>query len=250
MKVGLISDVHANLESLETAIDFFEEREISKIFCCGDIVGYGPNPAEVINRIKKKNIRSVKGNHDHMATTKESPSQFNLTAAQAIRWTRETISSSDKKFLENLPIFSSPFSSEIKASHGSTREPLWGYVINLADAYLEFKRDEEDTRYRLLGHSHIPALFEYDGENATLQKPELGEGYKIKKDKRYLINPGSIGQPRDGNWKASLAILKFEEDVPREVTFYRLNYPVEKTREKIIKANLPKELGDRLLSGK
>ncbi len=250
MKLGLISDVHANLEALETALEFFEKKEIDEIFCCGDLVGYGPEPGKVIEKLKARGAFSVRGNHDHLATKKRPPSNFNPKAASAIEWTKEKLTSSQKSFLEDLNKFEKPKNSDIKASHGAFSDPLWGYVIRPSDAYLEFQKDEERPRYRLMGHSHLPVLFTYDGEDVSRHRPNENESFTFKKGERYIINPGSIGQPRDGNWKSSLAVMEFENGEPHKVSFYRLSYPVEKTREKILEAGLPKELGDRLLSGR
>ncbi|MDY6908280.1 MAG: metallophosphoesterase family protein [Chloroflexota bacterium] len=240
MRCAIVADIHGNLAALEAVLRDIEERGgCDQIWCLGDIVGYGPQPTECIARIRQSGALCVAGNHDWAAIGKIPITDFNPDAAQACRWTSQQLCREDVAYLDRLPL--TEVSGEFTIVHGSPREPIWEYVLStgIAEANLPFFR----TRYCLIGHSHVPLAFEQRGKECLLKEMLselwLGEG-------RLLINPGSVGQPRDGDPRASYAILDDGEGVVR---YHRVPYEIAETQEKMVMAGLPLFLATRLSYG-
>ncbi len=220
MKIAVISDVHGNLPALEAVLD---EIGRARVYHAGDLVGYNPYPAEVIEIFRGKGIRSVMGNHDNAVLT-GNVSWFNPVAAEAILWTRSQIDDEDRSFLASLPV--RIVENDFFMVHGSPINELEEYVFpedrHLIQRYIRLV--ERDIL--ILGHTHVP--------------------FSMKFPEGLVFNPGSVGQPRDGNWRASFAIL---DSSTGEVEIVRVEYPVEKVVREIKRAGLPQILAERLLIG-
>lgn len=240
MRYLVISDIHSNLVALEAVLA--DAGEYDKVWCLGDMVGYGPRPNECIERLCQLNHVCVAGNHDWAAIDKLDIGDFNVDAKQACLWTRETLSPENWEYLENLPERLEFPELDFTLVHGSPRHPIWEYILSPFIAKENF--DHFNTQFCLVGHTHIPAIFRsYTRSPVELTNPlhldELGE-------ERLIINPGSVGQPRDGDPRASYAIFD-TEDLTLEI--HRIPYPIEVTQEEMKKVNLPPRLIVRLSYG-
>lgn len=245
MRIAVLSDIHANLEALLAVLERTRALKAEAIVCLGDIVGYNANPNECIDILRAERAACVLGNHDTRATGLEGPERFNPLARAAVLWTREQLTSESRQFLAGLP--REERVRDFFLFHG---------FIHDTDRYL-FSRDDAVENFRLLaglsggpqigffGHTHlVAALSEQRGiVSASLDREELD----LVDDRRYLINPGSVGQPRDGDPRASFLLY---DDEQRRVTFLRTAYDIGKCRDKIISAGLPPQLADRLEWGR
>ncbi len=226
MKVAVISDVHANLEALRAVL---AEIDAEETYCLGDLVGYGAQPNEVVRAVRLGGAKCVLGNHDWAALTGDT-SMFNARAAMSSVWTRKTLSAETVEFLRSLPQELRP---EVKVpayfAHGSPDDRLWEYVdprthSDLFGHYL----DRLKVHVIGLGHTHVPYVWREDG--------------------RTVFNPGSVGQPRDGDWRASFAELTITgREVGVEVR--RVRYDREAAASKIREAGLPEVFAERLATG-
>ncbi len=251
MKRALISDIHSNIESLEAVLADIRDQGISEIFCLGDLVGYGPNPREVIDQIMKCRV-CLLGNHDQGALF--DPEGFNSGAERAIFWTRNQLENAGGPnpqrqrrwdFLGELPRTYQEQGGKLLFVHGSARNPLNEYVFP-EDIYNKRKLEKIFalvSQYAFQGHTHVPGVFT---ENFNFFSPEeINNEYRLTKEK-VMINVGSVGQPRDGNPRACYVVL--EDEVVR---FRRVEYPFEKTIAKIYEIpELDNFLGDRLRDGR
>lgn len=222
MKIGIISDVHSNLPAFQKVLQ--ELRNVDKIIHAGDIIGYNAHPNEVTQIFKAKDILSINGNHDR-ATISGDISWFNEIAAEAIQWTRKVLSPENLAFLRRLKTreFLQLNGIKIAIIHGSPyNDDEYIYENDLNSNFLK----DVDAKILILGHTHVP--------------------YIKKFDNGMILNPGSVGQPRDENWKASYAILELEG---QRAKIYRTEYDLEATIKAICKNNLPVSLANRLLYG-
>lgn len=220
MKVAVIADIHANFPALEKVL---EDIRGAPIFCCGDLVGYNTFPNEVIDLIRTNNATSILGNHDRAVLTGDT-GWFNSEAIKAIEWTAGKLTTENRSFLEALP---RAYENEFYMAHGSPKNQLEGYIFSDDPDYVFsdfFNYTERDII--ILGHTHMPFVKKIDG--------------------KLIFNPGSVGQPRDSDPRASYAILDTEK---KEVKIKRVGYDIEKTSTAIMKAGLPKRLGIRLFRG-
>ena len=251
MKIGVLSDIHSNLEALTAALEALDGEGVDEILCCGDIVGYGPQPNECIELLKQHHVIAVQGNHDAATLFRKELSRLNKAARRAINWTRKRLSMGSRAFLAQLATIRriELGGRPISLVHGSPVDPLWGYILRQRDAYLAFRLDQHESYLQLFGHTHIPALFALKGDEILHEPIREDRWLRLEGEQRYLINPGSVGQPRDGDWRASICILELERSGSWRVRFRRLEYDVERTRREIQHAGLPEELGNRLLSG-
>lgn len=244
MKIAILSDIHSNLEALEAVLFELEKKKIKKIWHLGDIVGYGPNPNECIELIKKKKIISLAGNHDLAVVGKISLFNFNPYAVQAVKINSQEISEKNKKFLENLPSILKP-EKGVVLTHGSIKDPVWEYLLEIAQAEENFSLFKEKVCF--VGHSHLPIIFEKRKDKIyQFQFPPDKAFLKLEKESRYIINPGSVGQPRDYNPKASFVIFDNEF---LTLKYHRLEYNWQKTQEKMKKKGFPYFLIERLSKG-
>lgn len=240
MRSAIISDVHANLEALDAAMKDIEGRRIEVVFFLGDAVGYGPNPNECVDLLRGRCKIFLAGNHDRAAVGMTDITYFNEYARTALLWTKETLSEKNRRTLEKLPVMKTVKSENLLLVHSTPKEPeLWHYLLTLWDAEINFHYFGH--RICILGHSHQPFIIERmpSGEMVThRERAELG------KSGRYIINAGSVGQPRDRDPRASYAILDDET-----VEIVRVPYPFEKTQGKMHEAGLPLPLIERLSRG-
>lgn len=243
MRYAIISDIHSNLEALEAVLSKISELRIDDILCLGDIVGYNANPNECIDIVRRTGIRCIMGNHDSMASDLEEPDNFTPLAREAVLWTRDRLSEENKGFLRNLP-------RELTIEgfiifHGSVRDTD-RYIIDEKDASDNFHLLENlpgDIKLGFYGHTHVRVALSLQ-RGKVVMEPD-GE-LKLSAWKRYLINPGSVGQPRDRDPRASFLIY---DEFNKKVIFYRVDYDVAATQKKIIEAGLPVELAARLYGG-
>ncbi|MFN3740646.1 MAG: metallophosphoesterase family protein [Thermodesulfovibrionales bacterium] len=241
--LAVISDIHANLEALEVVISDTKKRGIKDLIFLGDAVGYGPDPEVVVEILRSECISIIAGNHDRAVVDPGLDEYFNEIAREAILWTRSVLSEKVKGFLKKLPFVSIYRHNEVDifTVHASPREPeKWHYILTLSDAQINFYYFNE--RICFIGHSHYPFVVERsDSGELTVMK----ENHCILKDNcRYIINAGSVGQPRDGDPRACYVIFN-----GREIDFIRLEYDFKKTQKKMKEAGLPAPLIERLEKG-
>lgn len=244
MRVLVMSDIHANLTALEAVIDD-AHGAYDAVWCLGDTVGYGPEPDECVQRVRSLGAITVVGNHDWAALGRMDVEDFNPEARRAVMWTREHLSDASIAWLAALP--SQPITiGGFTLTHASPRDPIWEYVLypSIASANFEYF----DTRFCLVGHTHVPALHVMvQGENKLrLLAPTFGAEMVLKENWRVILNPGSVGQPRDNDRRAAYALLDTNSAVwePR-----RVDYLIEVTQNRMRQAGLPERLINRLAFG-
>lgn len=242
MRYGIFSDVHSNLEALEAVLEAYKKESIDQFLCAGDIVGYGANPGECMARVKSVAKLTVAGNHDWASVDLFPTTYFNPLAAQAVTWTKQHLDTGDAEYLKSLQLV---FENEhLTLVHGTLHNPEeFNYMLEGFAATQTFKILK--TGICFLGHSHLPGFFIRDKDKNITYSEE--ETMPIEKDKQYIVNVGSTGQPRDGNPDAACCIY---DTVKRTAQIKRIKYGTETARNKIINAGLPRPLGDRLLSGR
>lgn len=238
-RYAILGDIHSNLDALETVLKDAAERGVTSYICVGDIVGYNANPSECVNRIRDLKCICVRGNHDHYCSHEERLEDFHPLAANVVDWTRNQLAKEQVEFLKNLKLTATTDGFTIV--HSTLDMPdKWGYVFDVLDADANF--NYQNTAVCFHGHTHMPVVFEKHGRvlrcNYTRFRVALG--------KKYFINTGSVGQPRDGDPRASYVIYDMRS---REIEFRRLSYDISKVQEKIRKAGLPERLAKRLELG-
>ena len=242
MRYAIIADIHANLTAFEAVLDDMERRGgVDEIWCLGDIVGYGPDPHECIERLRQYNHVCVAGNHDWAAIGKVSTADFNPDAALACQWTAGQLNKKDVKYLEKLPL--SIDKDTFTLVHGSPREPIWEYVISASIARENFNFFQ--SPYCLVGHSHVPIVFRKEDSSCTSSRLVDNIGLAVG-ESRLILNPGGVGQPRDGDPRASYAIYDSET---RIVKLHRIPYDVAATQDRMMAKGLPVRLAVRLQHG-
>ncbi|MEG0024773.1 MAG: metallophosphoesterase family protein [Akkermansia sp.] len=239
-KIAIISDIHANLEALQAVLVDIKTMDCDQIACLGDIVGYNANPAECLDTIRNLNCPVVKGNHDEEAAGTSNPVGMNPAAYSALMWTREALSDEQKDWLRHLRMVRNvaPFT----IVHSTLDQPgLWHYIINKFDATSNF--NFQFTNLCFHGHTHVPKIFVY--ENMGVQEYQATD-FTPESGKKYFINVGSVGQPRDNDWRASYCIYDTQQQV---ISFRRVEYDIKTTQQKILNAGLPIMLAERLAQG-
>jgi predicted phosphodiesterase len=247
---ALISDVHANLEALREVLEDIQSQGITEVYCLGDVIGYGPNPVECLDEVRRLCKTTILGNHDQAALF--DPDGFNPVALAAVYWTRDQLENAPGNqaminrrwdWLGELPRMHSE--GKLLFVHGSPREPTNEYVFP-EDVYNQRKMDALFSRieqYCFQGHTHIPGVFTQSGDFITPE--ECNYVYRLSGEK-VMVNVGSVGQPRDGNPKSCYVVLTDEA-----VFFRRVEYPVDETADKIYAVpELDNSLGDRLKGGR
>ena len=243
MLYAIIADIHSNLAAFNAVLDDIEQRGgVEEIWCLGDIVGYGPDPHECIEQLQRYNHVCVAGNHDWAAIGKISTAEFNPDAALACQWTTRQLSQADIQYLETLPLTIDK--DKFTLVHGSPREPIWEYVISTGIARENFSFFQ--SPYCLVGHSHVPLIFKEEDGSCTFSRLVANIGLALG-ESRLIINPGGVGQPRDGDPRASYAI--YDSDT-RIVKLYRIPYDVAATQDKMMAKGLPVRLAVRLQQGR
>lgn len=242
MRCLVLSDIHANRPALEAVLQ--DAGSFDVIWCLGDLVGYGPDPNECVERIQEFDPVCLAGNHDWAALGKLGLDDFNVDARMASRWTRETLTPQALEYLTNLP--TNLVEEGYTLTHGSPREPVWEYLLDASIATINFGYFETDICF--VGHTHIPLLFVLNDERGRCYPitPPFSGPIQLGPH-RMIVNPGSVGQPRDGDPRASYAILDTEANTWEH---RRVAYPVEITQERMRARNLPRRLIDRLALGR
>ena len=241
MNLAIFSDIHANLEALEACLEDAEAHGCTHFVCLGDVVGYNANPHECVAKIQEIDCPIVKGNHDEQASLVESSRDFNELAEHAIEWTRENLDEEDKTWLRDLRLERQV--RDFTIVHATLDTPAqWGYVFNNLDATASFTY--QHTTLCFFGHTHVPMAFIRDDNGVRRIKVD---SLVIEPGKKYFINVGSIGQPRDGDWRAAYCIYDTEHNVVEQ---RRLKYDLHKAQKKIIDARLPRLLAERLAIGR
>ena len=237
---AVVADIHGNLEALESVLRDLERQRVTSVACLGDFVGYGASPNECIEALRPRIEAAVAGNHDLAACGRLKLTYFNPDAAFAARWTDVLLTAENRAYLEGLP-FSVGWRG-IRLVHATPSTPEgWHYVLSPLDAAEEMRAFDENVC--LIGHSHYPGAFEWNARRMTYSRePEI----RIAEGHRYLVNVGSVGQPRDGDWRAAYLLY---EDEQRVLTHVRLEYDLASAMRRIIEAGLPRFLAERLQWG-
>jgi predicted phosphodiesterase len=242
MKYFIFTDIHGNLEAFLAVLKFARRRKIDHFLFLGDMVGYGASPNEIIQKIQLlKPISIIRGNHDKAVCEIDNVKTFNPIAASAIHWTQQSLKKSNLNYLKRLKQGPLIVNKDITICHGAPFDEdhyIFG-EFDAAEAFLHFK-----TQICFFGHTHFPFLYTekdhfVEGTFITGNSSEI----KIEKDVRYLINPGSVGQPRDRNTRAACAIYDSKQ---KKIKFYRIEYNIGEAQKKILEADLPAALAERL----
>ena len=244
----IFSDVHGNLEALSRLLQVASKLKPDAFVSLGDLVGYGPNPNEVVNRVRKlSKVSAIRGNHDKVAAELEDDRFFNPVAAKAIRWTSKKLSEENLKYLKNLVRGPLMIRDDFTIFHGSFLDED-AYIFGPYEALLSLQTSP--TRHSFFGHTHFPVLFRLTpAKRLEMMTPRTAKNrvlFPLDPESTYLINPGSVGQPRDRDPRLSFMTYDSHQ---RLVTYYRYRYQAEKTQAKIQLHKLPPFLGERLLKG-
>ena len=240
MRFAIFGDIHANLEALHAVLADAEAQECTHYVCLGDVVGYNANPSECVKIFQDLECPVVKGNHDEQASLEESSRDFNALAEMAINWTREQLTEPDKQWLRDLRL--SRQVRDFTIVHATLDTPeQWGYVFNTLDAAASFTY--QDTTVCFFGHTHVAGAFVRDDGVKRVRTDQL----MIESSKKYFINTGSVGQPRDGDWRAAYCIYHIDKNCVEQ---RRVKYDLATAQVKIIKAGLPRLLAERLKLGR
>ncbi len=243
MRHAILADIHGNLVAFEAVLQHIKRQGgVDELWCLGDIVGYGPQPRECIQLLREYDHISIAGNHDLAAIDKIDISDFNPNAAAACLWTADQLDAESVTYLDNLPM--TLRRSDFTLVHGSPRQPVWEYLLSESSARCSLAHFQ--TKFCLVGHSHIPLCFVCfaDGSCSLRElRPELG---LAADDYRLIINPGSVGQPRDGDPRASYVVHDAETGV---LYHYRVPYDIATVQQRMVENGLPLHLALRLIYG-
>lgn len=245
MRYGLISDIHSNLSALEETLKVAEEHQVSEYLCLGDVVGYGASPNECCAIVRSLPGTFIRGNHDEAAVHPGRETWFTPAARACILWTREALTAENREFLESLPMVAQVAGAVL--CHGSITDPDL-YTTSPEDALQSFRALEGPLAF--FGHSHFAEWFVYGDAFSLPQEHLQPQGgrceLQLQDEYQYLINPGAVGQPRDGNHQASFAVWDTEA---RTVEIIRLDYDIADSQRRIYTAHLPENMALRLSLG-
>lgn len=250
MNVAILSDIHGNLEALEVVLDDVARHAVRRIIFLGDVVGYGADPKACIDLIRKHASIMILGNHDYAVINGDEAKKLNPDALFSILWSIDHIKNEYESFIKLLPYIYAD--NHICATHASPLNPqIWDYILTREEAVSAFS--VKTFRVLFIGHSHCPCIF-VEKEQKRMFTGELSVVEELNPDnivtdiaKRYIINPGSVGQPRDGDPRASYGIY---DDIDGIYNLRRVEYDIDKASKKIKEAGLPDNLADRLYLGK
>ena len=242
MRVAVISDIHGNLHALEAVLEAIETHEPELVWCLGDLVGYGPRPNRCCTVVEARADVCLVGNHDLVALGRVGVDDFTPEAAASALWTAEVLEEGPRRFLEVL----SPSADLAGASlyHASPREPVWEYVLTPEAAVAAFATSA--ARVILVGHTHVPLAIALSGGGLTGGVAAGGTKISLGEEARWLLNPGSVGQPRDGDPRSAYLLLDLAAG---SAAFHRVAYPVERTQKEMRERGLPEVLAARLEQG-
>lgn len=237
-RIGVFSDIHGNFHALRAVLAALDQLKLDQLICLGDVVGYGAMPNECVELLRERGIPTLAGNHDHAAVGLTDITFFNDIAKRAVHWTRDQLTPENAQWLRERPFVYS-LGPEFFFVHASPRDPeAWNYVLTFGEARASF--DAFNERICFIGHSHQPAVVEKI--NDDLQCPD-GHSVALREDCRYLINVGSVGQPRDRNPASCFVYADLTEGMAH---FVRVPYEIEAAQEAILSNDLPEELAVRL----
>lgn len=247
MRIGVISDIHSNFAAFEAVLA--DMGVVDALWCLGDSVGYGPQPNECLARLEQRGTVVVPGNHDWAAIGRLGVEEFNPDAAAAVQWTSQQLSPGSRRYLGSLAL--TRVDGDFSLAHGSPREPIWEYVAServAAENLAHFS-----TRFCLVGHTHVPAAFiqslSKDAGGDRVDGAYMADGADLTwsdDGRRYILNPGSVGQPRDNDPRAAYLLLDTDR---RHATWRRVSYPIQATQDLMAKYRLPTRLIVRLSHG-
>lgn len=240
MRIAIFGDIHANLEALEAVLEDSQAQGATDYVCMGDIVGYNADPAACLERVKAMDCPTIKGNHDEDASGDHSLESMNPVAAAALEWTRAQLDADQRQWLRRLRMVRQV--SDFTVVHSTLDQPAnWNYVTNRFDAMSNFSY--QFTQLCFHGHTHVPRVYMKTDKVHEVAADSIA----IEPGAKYFINVGSVGQPRDGDWRACYAIYDLENHL---VVFRRLEYDIKTTQKKIIAAGLPEMLAERIAEGR
>jgi diadenosine tetraphosphatase ApaH/serine/threonine PP2A family protein phosphatase len=243
MRYAIIADIHSNLDAFQAVLEDISVRgAVDEIWCLGDIVGYGPEPRQCIELVKRYCAVCVTGNHDLAAIGKMELAYFNPAAAEACLWTARELNPVDARYLGELPL--KVTRDDFLLVHGSPAEPALEYIISASIAEKNFALFTD--KFCLVGHSHVPMAYKEEGHTSSTIHLTEGVGLVMRRQ-RMIVNPGSVGQPRDGDPRASYAIYDSEGKMLR---LHRVEYNIGATQGKMMQAHLPVHLITRLEQGR
>jgi len=242
MRILVISDIHSNYTALDAALN--DAGECDETWCLGDIVGYGPDPNAVVEQVRELNhLTCILGNHDVAVIGKMPFEAFNGDARRSLVWTERVLTADNMDFLRSLPQ-NVKVRGNVSMAHGSPRDPVWEYVLNTLSARLNF--DHFDTPYCFVGHSHVQAMFQFNEKNNRVTMEPTHPGEVIALTQRSILNPGSVGQPRDRDPRAAYAIYDTEAQTWEA---RRVEYNISEVQQRIREAGLPEKHALRLSEG-
>lgn len=240
MKYAIIADIHGNLEAFQVVLADIRAQNATHVVCLGDVVGYNANPKECLQIVRDMNIPVVKGNHDEYCSGNGVLEGFNPHAADAVHWTRDQLSEDDKKWLSDLKY--TRMAANFTMVHATLDAPdRWGYVFDKLAAAASFPY--QNTQMCFFGHTHVPVAFMRD----TVVRGGTYSKFKVDPSKKYFINVGAVGQPRDNNPKAAYVIYDMDAHT---IELRRLEYDIAAAQAKILAAGLPERLAERLAYGR
>lgn len=247
MRIVIVADMHSNLEAFEAVLAHAAAPagggSIDRLWCLGDVVGYAADPGACVALLRRYPHAAVAGNHDLAAIGRLGTDDFNPMAARAAAWTGEHLSAEEHRYLSSLPFV--VVEDDFTLVHGSLRSPEWEYLLSVEAAEEHLRLQE--TPYGLVGHSHVPFVaVEREGSPPDMIPLEDGDVVELG-DSRLVVNPGGVGQPRDGDPRASYAMYDGEA---RTITLHRVEYDLETAQRKIREAGLPSYLAERLIHGR
>jgi diadenosine tetraphosphatase ApaH/serine/threonine PP2A family protein phosphatase len=242
MRVLVISDIHANFTALEAVLA--DAPAYDETWCLGDLVGYGPDPNMVVEQVRGlPGLTCMLGNHDVAILGRMELAAFNGDARRSLTWTSNVLTADNMDFLRSLP-YAAGVHGNVTLAHGSPRDPIWEYVLNTLSARLNF--EHFSTPYCFVGHSHIQSMFQLDEKHDRVSMTLAKVGQPVELRPRVILNPGSVGQPRDRDPRAAYAIYDSEIDTwePRRTT-----YDIRAVQERVRQAGLPEKHAVRLAEG-
>jgi predicted phosphodiesterase len=240
MKFAIIADIHGNLDAFQVVLEDCKKQQVTHYACLGDVVGYNANPKECLDIVRTMNMPCVKGNHDEYCSSEEHLEGFNPAAAEAVNWTRTQLSEDDRQWLRDLKY--SRMVTNFTIVHATLDGPQrWGYVFDKLAAAASFTY--QNTSVCFFGHTHVPVAFVKDSvvRGGTYSK------FKTEPGKKYFVNVGAVGQPRDNNPKAAYVLY---DTVDGTIEIRRLDYDIAAAQKKILAAGLPERLAERLAYGR
>lgn len=241
MRIAVISDIHSNLHALEAVLTDIETEAPDEIWCLGDVVGYGPKPNECADIVRERAAVVLVGNHDLASIGKLDTSDFGPLAAESAHWTERTLGEEQAAWLRTLE--SAATREGLELYHGSPRDPVWEYVLS-EEVALE-NLELTSAPIVLVGHSHIALALSWDGKRLDGGLAHGGTELDTS-GARWLINPGSVGQPRDSDARAAWLLIDIEAE---RAAFRRVPYPIEQTQSEMRAEGLPEDLATRLVRG-